>query len=112
MWGCSRSDDGPCRMRLCCGHDRPVCRPGISPNIPHGISSLVRQEGFTKVRIERKVIRESGTGMTSRRREIYEPSRAVPQYDPLDGDEDPAIHRLPRFIVLALLGLAGLATVV
>ncbi len=51
--------------------------------------------------------------MTGRRREIYEPSQAVNEYDPLqDGDEDLVSHPLPRFIVVALLSLAGLATVV
>ena len=50
--------------------------------------------------------------MPVRRRQIYEPDPA-PQYDPLDGDDDEIdSSRLPRFIVAALLSLAGLATVV
>jgi hypothetical protein len=51
--------------------------------------------------------------MTSHRKQIYEPSKSAGEYDPLDdSDEDLASHPLPRFIVLALLSLAGLATAV
>lgn len=51
--------------------------------------------------------------MTGRRTDAYQPSRAVQEYDPLDGeDTDLAGHRLPRFIVGALLGVAALATLV
>jgi len=48
--------------------------------------------------------------MAVHRREIYQPSEAAADYDPME--EDLASHRLPRFIVVALLGLAGVATVV
>lgn len=51
--------------------------------------------------------------MTGRRTDAYQPSRAIQEYDPLDGeDTDLAGHRLPRFIVGALLGVAALATLV
>jgi hypothetical protein len=51
--------------------------------------------------------------MTGRRKEVHQPSRAAPRYDPLDGEDgDLASHRLPRFIVVALLGLACVATVI
>lgn len=49
--------------------------------------------------------------MTVHRKEIYQPSKVVADYDPME-DEDLASHRLPRFIVIALLGLAGVAAVV
>lgn len=49
--------------------------------------------------------------MAVRQKEIYQPSKIAADYDPME-DEDLAIHRLPRFIVVALLGLAGIATVI
>ena len=50
--------------------------------------------------------------MTVRRKQIYEPD-PTPQYDPLDGEDgDIDSSRLPRFIVAALLSLAGLAATV
>lgn len=59
------------------------------------------------------VIRESGAGMTGRRTGVYQPARAVQEYDPLHPDNgDPGNSRLPRFIVAALLGLAALAIMV
>src|SRR5579884_4101301 len=48
--------------------------------------------------------------MAVRRKEIYQPSKVVADYDPME--EEDASHRLPRHIVVALLGLAGVATVV
>jgi hypothetical protein len=60
-----------------------------------------------------RAIRENRTGMTGRRTDAYQPSRAVQEYDPLDGeDADLVGHRLPRFIVGTLLGVAALATLV
>jgi len=50
--------------------------------------------------------------MAVRRREIYQPSKIAADYDPMEDEEDFASHRLPRFIVVALLGLAGVATVI
>jgi cell division septation protein DedD len=51
--------------------------------------------------------------MTGRRTDAYQPSRAVQDYDPLDGeDTDLPAHRLPRFVVGSLLGVAALATLV
>jgi hypothetical protein len=51
--------------------------------------------------------------MAGRRTDAYQPSKAVQEYDPLDGeDSDVASHRLPRFIVATLLGVAALATLV
>lgn len=49
--------------------------------------------------------------MAVRRKEIYQPSKIAADYDPTE-DEDLASTRLPRFIVVALLGLAGIATVI
>lgn len=49
--------------------------------------------------------------MAVRRMEVYQPSKIAADYDPMD-EEDLASHRLPRFIVVALLGLAGIATVI
>ena len=62
-------------------------------------------------KIGRKAIRKNGTVMAVHRKEIYQPSRVAADYDPME-EEDLASHRLPRFIVVALLGLAGIATVV
>lgn len=45
------------------------------------------------------------------RKEIYPPSKVAADYDPME-EEDLASHRLPRFIVIALLGLTGVATVI
>jgi cell division septation protein DedD len=51
--------------------------------------------------------------MTSRRTGAYQPSRAVQEYDPLDGEDGDVVgHKLPRFIVGTLLGVAALATLV
>ena len=50
--------------------------------------------------------------MAVHRKEIYQPSKVAADYDPMEEEEDLASHRLPRFIVVALLGLAGIATVV
>jgi hypothetical protein len=51
--------------------------------------------------------------MTGRRTGAYQPSKAVQEYDPLDGDDnDVAGHKLPRFIVGTLLSVAALATLV
>lgn len=49
--------------------------------------------------------------MAVHRKEIYQPSKIAADYDPME-EKDLASHRLPRFIVVALLGLAGIATVV
>lgn len=49
--------------------------------------------------------------MAVHRKEIYQPSKIAADYDPME-EEDLASNRLPRFIVVALLGLAGIATVV
>lgn len=49
--------------------------------------------------------------MAVSRREIYQPAKAAQGYDPMD-EEDLASHRLPRLIVVALLGLAAAATVI
>lgn len=62
-------------------------------------------------KIARKAIRKSGTVMAGRRKEIYQPSKVAADYDPME-EEDLTSHRLPRLIVVALLGLAGVATVV
>ena len=50
--------------------------------------------------------------MNTRRRQIYEPD-PTPGYDPLEGEESEfGNNHLPRVIVAALLGLAGLAITV
>src|SRR5437763_229045 len=50
--------------------------------------------------------------MPAHRTEIYQPSEAATDYDPLLEESDAGVDRLPRLIVGALLGLAALATVV
>lgn len=49
--------------------------------------------------------------MTRLYKEVYQPARTATDHSPMD-DEDAGSQRLPRFIVIALLGLAGIATVV
>jgi cell division septation protein DedD len=71
----------------------------------------VRHRAVFGGKIAQQVIRKNGTVMAVRQTEIYQPSKVAADYDPME-EEDLASHRLPRFIVVALLGLAGIATVI